>query len=157
MMSILRSTAVSGLPVLIAGSFCCMSLASSEEPVFFKDSGQKLGDTMSFSVALGDLDGDGDLDAWVANDQANLVWINDGTGLFTDSGQALGKNRSLSVALGTLAPCDDCTAAAASSSEPRTVAPRPPLQTTKRSPVSAASSAAQSHVAASDTCDASPS
>ena len=102
MMSILRPAAVPGLPVLIAGSFCCMSLASSEEPVSFKDSGQKLGDTMSFSVALGDLDGDGDLDAWVANDQANLVWINDGNGLFTDSGQALGKNRSLSVALGTL-------------------------------------------------------
>ena len=102
MISVLHPAAIPGLPVLIAGSFCCMSLASSEEPVSFKDSGQKLGDTMSFSVALGDLDGDGDLDAWVANDQANLVWINDGNGLFTDSGQALGKNRSLSIALGTL-------------------------------------------------------
>ena len=68
----------------------------------FVDSGQTLGDGMSFSVALGDLDGDGDLDAWVAKDKANAVWRNDGTGTFTDSGQALGNSMSLSVALGTL-------------------------------------------------------
>jgi len=38
-------------------------------------------------VTLGDLDGDGDLDAWVANlSQANRVWLNDGSGTFTDSG-----------------------------------------------------------------------
>ena len=35
---------------------------------------------IAYSVALGDLDGDGDLDAWVTNygSQANRVWINQG-------------------------------------------------------------------------------
>ena len=47
---------------------------------------------LSFSVALGDLDGDGDLDAMVAEgyNQPNTVWTNDGTGTFTNSGQTLG-------------------------------------------------------------------
>ena len=61
----------------------------------FTDSGQALGNSNSFSVALGDLDGDGDLDAMVANyDQPNTVWTNDGSGTFTDSGQALGSSDS---------------------------------------------------------------
>ena len=33
----------------------------------FSDSAQALGNSYSFGVALGDLDGDGDLDAWVTN------------------------------------------------------------------------------------------
>jgi hypothetical protein len=76
----------------------------------FTDSGQALGNAYSTDVALGDLDGDGDLDAWVVNtsSQANRVWINDGglqggtAGNFTDSGQALGNSESLDVALGDL-------------------------------------------------------
>ncbi len=39
----------------------------------FTDSGQALGSSYSDSVALGDLDGDGDLDAMVANIGANTV------------------------------------------------------------------------------------
>jgi hypothetical protein len=72
----------------------------------FTDSGQELGSESSGSVGLGDLDDDGDLDAFVANagdnGGANRVWINDGTGVFTDSGQLLGEGVSLVVALGDL-------------------------------------------------------
>ena len=67
----------------------------------FRDSGQNLGGSPSYAVALGDLDGDGDLDAFVANySQSNKVWLNDGQGLFNDSGQNLGGSPSYAVALG---------------------------------------------------------
>ena len=43
-----------------------------------------------WNVALGDVDGDNDLDAFVVNDrQANKIWLNNGTGIFSDSGQSL--------------------------------------------------------------------
>jgi len=65
------------------------------------DSGQSLGDSASARVALGDLDGDGDIDGFVANyDQPNKVWLNDGSGVFTDSGQDLGSASSWDVSLG---------------------------------------------------------
>ena len=52
-------------------------------------------------MSLGDVDGDGDLDAFVANfSQGNRVWLNDGSGSFTDSGQSLGTWWSYSVSLG---------------------------------------------------------
>jgi hypothetical protein len=74
----------------------------------FVDSGQRLGKAISESVELADLDGDGDLDAFVANgvrhwgnvvDQANEIWLNDGSGVFT-LGQELGDAASYRVALG---------------------------------------------------------
>jgi hypothetical protein len=42
----------------------------------FEDSGQSLGSSNSDAVALGDVDGDGDLDAFVANNGQNRVWLN---------------------------------------------------------------------------------
>jgi hypothetical protein len=68
----------------------------------FSDSGQRLGSSSTEAVALGDLDGDGDLDAFVATDWINGVWLNDGTGTFTDSGQRLSDLLSFAVALGDL-------------------------------------------------------
>jgi hypothetical protein len=44
------------------------------------------------SVALGDVDLDGDLDAFIARNELNTVWLNDGQGNFMDSGQRLGRN-----------------------------------------------------------------
>ncbi len=48
---------------------------------------------------FGDVDGDGDLDIFLARTGANQVWLNDGSGAFTDSGQSLGSSTSRDVAL----------------------------------------------------------
>jgi hypothetical protein len=60
----------------------------------FMDSGQRLGGQRSYSAALGDLDGDGDLDAFVGNLGFDEVWLNDGKGIFALSGQTLGNSRT---------------------------------------------------------------
>ena len=96
-----RTPTVFLLPVLLAGG-ACTGIASAQVTFEFTNSGQALGNGDSWSVALGDLDADGDLDAMVANEfgQPNTVWTNDGNGTFTNSGQALGNGNSYSVALG---------------------------------------------------------
>ena len=55
----------------------------------FRDSGQSLGRSHTESVDLGDVDGDGDLDAFVVDRdrEPKIVWMNDGTGIFLDSGE----------------------------------------------------------------------
>jgi len=69
----------------------------------FADSGQALGSGATGSVALGDMDGDGDLDAFVGDgDAGNRVWLNDGSGTFTDSGQALGNSDTRTAVLGDI-------------------------------------------------------
>ena len=66
------------LPVLLAGG-ACPGIASAQQVTFdFTNSGQALKNSNSLSIALGDLNGDGDLDAMVGNvNQPNTVWIND--------------------------------------------------------------------------------
>lgn len=56
-------------------------------------------------IALGDLDGDGDLDPFVSNvapSPNNKIWLNDGLGRFLDSGQSLGDADGYGIALGDL-------------------------------------------------------
>lgn len=58
----------------------------------------------TYAAALGDLDGDGDLDAFLANGEnevpvPNTVWLNDGTGHFTDTRQAIDNRESVAVLL----------------------------------------------------------
>ena len=48
-----------------------------------------------FDVALVDLDGDGDVDAFVGNGSANQIWLNDGAGNFS-LGQTIGGSTSRS-------------------------------------------------------------
>ena len=81
---------------------------------FPSNRGQQFGQGNSEAVALADLDGDGNLDAFLANstyrdengnmvdNNANEVWFNDGDGTFTDSHQRLGEQRSYTVATGDL-------------------------------------------------------
>lgn len=81
----------------------------------FLNSGQPLGDSESVGVELADLDGDGDLDAFVANidSQPNRVWLNRGDGHFEDSGQRLGQDITALVSLGDLDGDGDWDAVAA--------------------------------------------
>jgi WD40 repeat protein len=70
---------------------------------------------------LGDIDGDGDLDAYVAHERANLVWLNDGQGVFQDSGQRLGVAITADVALADLDGDGDLDCLAGGRDEPARV------------------------------------
>ena len=72
--------------------------------VFSTDQALNFGNSRTTSIALGDLDRDGDLDVVEGNnvlDSVRIYW-NDGTGRFTDSGQSLGSDSTCAVALGDL-------------------------------------------------------
>jgi len=77
----------------------------------FLDSGQTLTNLVNVGVSralVGDVDGDGDNDLFLANNGAGAapdqVWINQGvnTGVFVDSGQTLGAESAASAAMGDL-------------------------------------------------------
>ncbi|MCP4538977.1 MAG: PKD domain-containing protein [Chloroflexi bacterium] len=73
-------------------------------------------------LALGDLDADGDLDVFFANQkgQANEIWLNDGKGNFGNSGQHLGHLGSENVVLGDLDGDGDLDAVVANENHPTT-------------------------------------
>ena len=64
---------------------------------------QSLGNNDTSEVVTGDIDGDGDIDIVAANkDQGNVVWINNGSGIFSATGNSLGANDSRSMAIGDI-------------------------------------------------------
>lgn len=91
-------------------------------PGHFTDSGQNLGNSSTRALALGDVDGDGDLDAFVGNQlpgaSPNKVWLNDSTGHFTGSGQNLGNSFSLAIDLGDVDGDGDLDAFEANRGDP---------------------------------------
>ncbi len=88
----------------------------------FSLSGNSLGGSRSYGVSLGDVDGDGDLDAFVANrTEPNRVWLNDGSGAFSDSGNSLGSSSSMGVSLGDMDGDGDLDAFVANDSQPNRV------------------------------------
>jgi len=74
----------------------------------FSDSGQRLGNTDSTAVALGDMDSDGDLDALVGNEDGASVWLNQGKaqngqeGIFVLSSEAISGKQIRAVFLSDL-------------------------------------------------------
>ncbi len=67
----------------------------------FTDSGQNIGNSYSTQVVLGDVDGDGDLDAAVATAyDSSKIFLNNGSGIFTDNGQILGGYYNIGICLG---------------------------------------------------------
>ena len=65
----------------------------------FFSNGQQLGEASSLSVAVGDLDGDGDLDAVVGNIGLKRVWRNDGHGRFQRTRGNLGGEWTYGIGL----------------------------------------------------------
>ncbi len=63
-----------------------------------------IGSNNDFAVTLGDVDGDGDLDAVIGLDGPETVWLNDGSGAFTahPTTSSFGSAVTLDVALGDL-------------------------------------------------------
>jgi hypothetical protein len=89
-----------------------LSSGGTGTPGLFTDSGQMLGDQAQGGsgarrterVTIGDIDGDGDLDAFVANNvgDSNRSWVNDGTGVFTSLDHGDIDTNSNDLALGDL-------------------------------------------------------
>ncbi len=67
---------------------------------------QEIGNNISQGVSLGDLDNDGDLDAFIINSynggQPNEIWLNNGEGHFIDSELRLGNDFSNDIKLGDI-------------------------------------------------------
>jgi hypothetical protein len=94
-----KTLTIAALCVACISVFSC--LAAAEDA--FVDSGQSLGNGRTFSIAVGDVDEDGDLDAFMTNYiGANTVWLNDGTGIFAALGQSLNGQNVIGISSGDM-------------------------------------------------------
>lgn len=98
-----------GLPEGYIAGCCGGGTAMMNYATLFSNYRSCLGTEPPTDAALGDLNGDGTLDAFLVVARthaqatvANQIWLNDGLGNFTDSGQRLGNAESYAVALGDL-------------------------------------------------------
>jgi hypothetical protein len=77
---------MTALESVIVVIIACSSQSLMAQELFV-DSGQRLGQADSWTVSLVDLDGDGDLDAYLDE----RIWFNDGHGVFTESTRRVGE------------------------------------------------------------------
>jgi hypothetical protein len=100
---------VSGQRVFISGWICIVTILlfaanlTACAPQGAKNWPFSIG-PQTYAVALGDLNGNGHLDAFLANGEnevpmPNTIWLNDGAGNFKDSGQQIGESESRYVIL----------------------------------------------------------
>lgn len=100
----------------LIASDCEQGVQPTVTEVFDADPAQMIDSYDTFGAAIGDLDGDGDLDIFgVRYEYENLVWMNDGNGVFNNSGQKLGYLPSEDVQLGDLDEDGDLDAFVANS------------------------------------------
>jgi len=97
-------TSAAGHPMMPYSWSFRVAITNTACAALFADLGQRPGTNDARAAALGDLNGDGLLDLFVANHaDGSEVWLNSGTGTLAISGQRIGTNlNSTSVALGDL-------------------------------------------------------
>jgi hypothetical protein len=92
-----RRSSLSGEKILFVGLMVALSFrvysVAAQAQVTFARNGQQLNNFVGRGVALADLDGDGDLDAFVVNESGQnnqcRVYFGDGHGQFADSGRLM--------------------------------------------------------------------
>ena len=91
-------------PAIVMAALACLPISGSAMAQITMDftNSSEFGDGRTMALAVADLNGDGHLDVFSANDGGNNIWINDGSGMFIDTNQSFGTGYSQAVALADL-------------------------------------------------------